>query len=183
MTMLLLLISLLGTAPGSTGSSIVVAKVVVGDNGNRLDSSSPGSRQHRLYLVWPDLKSSPPMNTSWRVASSTRPGTKVFMGAPLIMWPREWRQRQTAVMGRLRSLFLMEAKFICRHVEARLHVQKPVFADHRTMTLSTPALKARISARRRSTCSNLVFSGITLSAVFLVCGVVAPHRGRGAPIS
>jgi len=35
-------------------------------------------------LVWPDLKSSPPINTFLLSANSTRPGTKVFWGDPLM---------------------------------------------------------------------------------------------------
>lgn len=35
-----------------------------------------------LILVWPDLKSSPPMNTPVCMASSMAPGTKVFCGEP-----------------------------------------------------------------------------------------------------
>ncbi|TNN66986.1 hypothetical protein EYF80_022759 [Liparis tanakae] len=37
-----------------------------------------------LTLVWPDLKSSPPMKTPLCTASSTAPGTKVFWGEPLM---------------------------------------------------------------------------------------------------
>ena len=41
-------------------------------------------KQFTLHFVWPLLKSSPPMKTPWSEANSTKPGTKVFWGLPLI---------------------------------------------------------------------------------------------------
>ena len=38
----------------------------------------------RLTLVWPDLKSSPPIGTPLSHASCMTPGTKVFWGLPLM---------------------------------------------------------------------------------------------------
>ena len=37
-----------------------------------------------FILVWPDLKSSPAINTPLSTANSTRPGTNVFCGDPLM---------------------------------------------------------------------------------------------------
>ena len=37
-----------------------------------------------FIFVWPDLKSSPPIMTFSRSASSITPGTKVFCGEPLM---------------------------------------------------------------------------------------------------
>merc|ERR550525_1692746 len=64
---------------GAQVEAVVVAKVVVGSDALRLD---PGPNKElnkrRLHLRLARLEVITRMNTLWRSASSTRPGTKVF---------------------------------------------------------------------------------------------------------
>merc|ERR1719231_238046 len=123
-----------------------------------------------FILVWPDLKSSPPIMTLCFSASSMTPGTKVFCGEPL-MYIEPSRIDATAKMvdgeisGSLSSMACIRLSAVSLTPDWS-DEKRSVLAVHSTMTLSSLffALNSLMSLRICSRCFFLSCPGSTLSA-------------------
>merc|ERR1712159_78947 len=115
-----------------------------------------------FILVWPDLKSSPPMYTCFSSASSRHPGTNVFCGEPLMKdTPSRMHATAKTVDGEISSSPRWMAARRLAAVSLTpdwISAKRSVLAVHRTMTLSQLllALNSRMSLRICSICCCLL---------------------------
>ena len=101
-----------------------------------------------FILVWPDLKSSPPMKAPCFSARSMAPGTKVFCGEPLMKGaPSRMQATAKTVEGETSSwpASMALSRFSAVSLmPGMMSAKRSVLAVHWTMTLSRPfaALKS-----------------------------------------
>lgn len=130
------------------------------------------STKHVLNLVYPVLKSSPATNTPAFSANSITPGTIVFYGDPLINEHPSKQAAHANIVEALISGWLDSIDFInfsavpCIFGSSTQNLS--VLAVHNNITLSKLFyyLKSAIFFLIVLRCSNLLFPGITLSALF-----------------